>query len=152
MRLSALAVASLSPLLMLALTGFGAARADDASRVTGPVTHDNLAVYFIHGKSAPGKVPLTLEEALTQGLVQVRETGDVNQLEIENLGSQEVFVQSGDIVKGGRQDRTLMVSLVLPPHSGRVPIASFCVEPERWSGRGSESAGTFATASASVPS
>lgn len=152
MRLSALAVASVSPLLMLALTGFGAARADDAARVTGPATHDNLAVYFIHGKSAPGKVPLTLEEALTKGLVQVRETGEVNQLEIENLGTEEVFVQSGDIVKGGRQDRTLMVSLVLPPHSGRVPIASFCVEPERWSGRGGESAGTFATASASVPS
>ena len=114
--------------------------------------HENLAVYFIHGKSAPGKVPLTLEEALAKGVVKVRETGNVNQLEIENLGNDEVFVQSGDIVKGGQQDRTLMVSLVLPPKSGRVPIASFCVEQGRWSARGREDVKNFSTASAAVPS
>ena len=28
----------------------------------------------------------------------------------------------------GKQDRVLTVSLVLPPKSGRLPIASFCVE------------------------
>src|SRR5271165_4927707 len=138
MRVSMLAAVSVSPLIMLALTALGAAQTTDAARVTGPVVHENLAVYFIHGKSAPGTVPLTLEEALTRGVVQVRETGDVNELEIENLGNEEVFVQSGDIVKGGRQDRSLMVSLVLPPRSGRIPIASFCVEQGRWSARGGE--------------
>jgi hypothetical protein len=116
------------------------------------VTHENLTVHFIHGKSAAGKVPLTLEEALVRRLVQVRETGNVNELEIENLGNDEVFIQSGDIVKGGRQDRTLMVSLVLPPKSGRIPIASFCVEQGRWSARGHEDSKNFTTAAASVPS
>jgi hypothetical protein len=82
----------------------------------------------------------------------VRETGNVNELEIENLGNDDVFIQSGDIVKGGRQDRTLMVSLVLPPKSGRVPIASFCVEQGRWTGRGQEDSKNFSTAAASVPS
>ena len=61
-------------------------------------------------------------------------------------------MQSGDIVKGGQQDRVLTVSLILPPKSGRIPIASFCVEQGRWTARGKEDVKTFATASAVVPS
>jgi hypothetical protein len=126
-------------------------RADDV-RISGPVVHDNLAIYFVHGASTGGPVPLTLAEALAGGSVRVYETGNVNQLAIENLGADEVFVQSGDIVKGGQQDRVLMVSLVLPPHSGRIPIASFCVEQGRWSARGTEDVRRFASAGTSVPS
>ena len=121
MRWSLLAAISVSPFMLSRLPASAPRRRPKAIRVTGPVAHENLAVYFIHGPSAPGKVPLTLEEALAKRVVQVRETGNVNQLEIENLGNDEVFIQSGDIVKGGQQDRTLMVSLVLPPKSGRDP-------------------------------
>ena len=152
MRWSLLAVVSVSPLVMFSFAGLGGAQTPEGIRVSGPVVHENLAVYFIHGPSAPGKVPLTLEEAMAKGVVKVRETGNVNQLEIENFGKEEVFVQSGDIVKGGQQDRTLMVSLVLPPQSGSVPIASFCVEEGRWSARGREDAKNFSTAAAAVPS
>jgi hypothetical protein len=149
MRRSLLAAVSVSPFVLFAFAG--PAPAAEAYRVSGPHVHENLAIYFIHGQSKPGKVPLTLEEALARGTVRVRETSNVNQLEIENLGLDEVFVQSGDIVKGGKQDRTLMVSLLLPPQSGAVPIASFCVEEGRWSARGGEDARTFATAAAAVP-
>ena len=152
MRWSLLAAVSVSPLMLFSLAGFGGAQTPDEHRISGPVVHENLAVYFIHGKSAPGKVPLTLEEAMAKGLVKVRETSNVNQLEVENLGLDEVFVQSGDIVKGGKQDRTLMVSLVLPPKSGAVPIASFCVEEGRWTARGREDAKSFSAASGAVPS
>jgi hypothetical protein len=124
----------------------------DEYRVTGPVVHENLAIYLVRGKSAPGPVPLTLEEALAKGAVKVHETGNVSELQIENLGAGEVFVQSGDIVKGGQQDRVLTVSLLLPQKSGRIPIASFCVEQGRWTARGKEDVKTFATASAAIPS
>ena len=145
MRWSLLAAISASPLVLSALAAFGAAPPSDAIQVSGPITHENLTVYFIHGPSAAGKVPLTLEEALAKRSVEVRETGNVNQLEIENLGNDEVFIQSGDIVKGGQQDRTLMVSLVLPPKSGRVPIEAFCVEQGRWSARGREDVKQFSS-------
>jgi hypothetical protein len=46
----------------------------------------------------------------------------------------------------------LSVSLVLPPKSGRINIASFCVEQGRWTARGKEDVKTFATASAAIPS
>jgi hypothetical protein len=152
MRWPLLAAVSVSPLMMLSLAGFGGAQTATEIRITGPIQHENLALYFVHGPSAPGKVPLTLEEAMAKGMVKVRETGNVNQLEIENLGEEEVFVQSGDIVKGGQQDRALMVSLLLPPKSGSIPIASFCVEEGRWTARGREDARHFSTAAAAVPS
>ena len=121
-------------------------------RVSGPFVHDNLAIYLVHGTADTGPVPLTLQEALAKGSVRVHETGNVNQLDIENLAGEEVFVQSGDIVKGGQQDRVLMVSLLLPPRSGRVAIASFCVEQGRWSARGKEDVKTFASAASALPS
>ena len=128
------------------------ASAAETQQVSGPVVHENLAVYFIHGASATGPVPLTLDEALSKGSVKVVETGEVNELKIENTGGEPVFIQSGDIVKGGRQDRTLTTSLILPPHSGEIPIASFCVEHGRWSQRGTEDAATFASAAEAIPS
>jgi ARG/rhodanese/phosphatase superfamily protein len=126
--------------------------ADDTDRISGPHIHENLAVYFIHGPSAPGPVPLTLQEALDKGSVRVIETGEVNELKIENTGGDEIFIQSGDIVKGGRQDRVLSMSFVLPPKSGEVSLAAFCVEHGRWSGRGGESSAAFASADEALPS
>ena len=55
----------------------------------------------------------------------------------------EVFVQSGDIVRGGQQDRVLAVDLIVPARSGKISIAAFCVESGRWEKRGDEEAGKF---------
>jgi hypothetical protein len=128
------------------------ARAEQPTRISGPYVHDNLAIYFVHGESAPGPAPLTLQEAFAKGSIQVIETGSVNELKIENTGSEEVFIQYGDIVKGGRQDRVLTVSFVLAPKSGKVPIASYCVEHGRWSSRGREDATKFSSAEHAMPS
>ena len=65
---------------------------------------------------------------------------------MENTGKDEVFVQAGDIVKGGQQDRVLSVDLLLPPRSGEVSIAAFCVEHGRWTARGNEDARQFSSA------
>jgi hypothetical protein len=129
-----------------------AAAAAEPIRVLEPVAHENLAVYFVHGPSAPGPVPLSLQEALLNGSVTVYETGNVNTLEIENSGTEDVFVQAGDIVKGGRQDRVLTVSLLVPARSGRLPIGAYCVEHGRWSARGREDAYRFSSAEKAVPS
>lgn len=129
-----------------------AADSQAATKISGPHIEGNLAVYFIHGKSRGGPVPLTLAEAMRNRSVTVHETGQVEQLLIENTGDQEVFVQAGDIVKGGRQDRVLTISLLLPPRSGKISIGSYCVEQGRWTRRGGESAKRFSSADASMPS
>jgi hypothetical protein len=124
----------------------------DPMRISGPHIHENLSVYFVHGPSASGPVPLTLAEAMERGHVKVLETGNVNKLKIENLGDEAVFIQAGDIVKGGKQDRALTMSLVLVPHSGEVPLAAFCVEQGRWSSRGNEAVSSFASSAEAIPS
>lgn len=121
-------------------------------RLSGPYTHQNLTIFLLHGKNlVDGKIPLTLQEALEQKKVVVYETKDVNNLSIENLSNEDVYVQSGDIVKGGQQDRLLAVDLIVPPKSGKIPIAAFCVEQGRWSKRGNEQAAFFSTSADAAP-
>ena len=112
-------------------------------RITGPFTHDNLSIFLVHGSVKRGKKLLTLEEALARHKVVVYETRNVNELAIENVSDEDVFIESGDIVKGGAQDRTLKDDVILPTKSGRVNIGAFCVEHGRWSARGNESVTTF---------
>jgi hypothetical protein len=140
--------------LCLAQLAGGSANAEsgDDYRLSGPAVHGNLAIYFVHGKSRGGPIPLTLQEALAKKTIEVREIGQVNELQVENTGGEEIFIQAGDIVKGGQQDRVLSVSLMLKPHSGPLKIASFCVEQGRWSARGGEDVAKFSSANASLPS
>ena len=56
----------------------------DGYRLSGPVLHGNLAIYFVHGKSRSGPVPLTLQEAMAKKIVEVREIGRVNEVQVEN--------------------------------------------------------------------
>ncbi len=152
MRALSLACLAASLIAFSPLLPRDAAAQTEPPRISGPIVHENLAVYFIHGPSAPGPVPLTLQEAMDKGTVQVIETGSVNQIKIENTGSEEVFIQSGDIVKGGQQDRVIQVSFVLPAKSGQVPIASFCVESGRWRQRGAEARDKFSGSKNALPS
>ena len=109
-----------------------------ATRISGPFAHKSLSVFFLHDESRSGAVPLSLNEALLDKTFRVEETGNIHALSIENLGKSDVFVQAGDLVKGGRQDRVLGVSMLVPVKSGRVPIAAYCVESGRWGQRGYE--------------
>jgi len=151
MHMFSLAAAGLAVFSFAAATP-RSAFADAKPRISAPHVYENLAVYFLHGASAQGPVPLTLQEAFDKGRVRVLETGNVNELKIENTGDEDIFIQSGDIVKGGKQDRVLRMSFVLPPKSGAVPIAAFCVEAGRWSARGNESAVAFTSAIEAMPS
>jgi hypothetical protein len=119
-------------------------------RLSGPYTHGNLTVFLVHGKDLTTKTFLTLQEALAQKKVRVYETKDVNELAIRNLSNQDVYVQAGDIVRGGDQDRMISVDFIVPPRSGRMPIAAFCVESGRWSKRGNEENAVFVSSENSV--
>jgi hypothetical protein len=119
-------------------------------RYSGPYTHGNLTVFLVHGTDLTNKTFLTLQEALAQKKVRVYETKDVNELAIRNFSNQDIYVQAGDIVRGGEQDRMISVDFIVPPKSGRMPIAAFCVESGRWSKRGNEAAGTFSSSENSV--
>ncbi len=125
----------------------------ESEKINGPRTHENLAVYLIHGADrVNGKTYLTLQEALAQKQAIVRETGNVNQLVVENTSKDaDIYIQAGDIVKGGKQDRALGTDLILESKS-KTSITSFCVEQGRWTKRGKESAEQFGGAADQVAS
>ncbi|MBI3724928.1 hypothetical protein HY251_13375 [bacterium] len=101
-------------------------------RVSGPYSHENLSVFLLHSKSQDGRDFLTLDEGLKSGVVLVSDKGQVNELEIENTSDRPLFLQEGDRVTGGKQDRTVHTSLVIPAKSGKMPLPTFCVEQDRW--------------------
>ena len=75
---------------------------------------------------------LGLAQAFADGQAQIRETGNVNSLEIENLSDHPLILLGGEIVEGGLQDRAIASDIVVPPKSS-VRVGAFCVEKGRWS-------------------
>jgi len=123
-------------------------------KILGPFTHRNLALYLVKGKDVIRKTKfVTLEQALKDGKVTVGETGNVRNLVISSKYAEEyVFIQAGDIVKGGKQDRTLSTDLIIPPGEKKMPLQSFCVESGRWQARGTEKVDKFSMSSNQVAS
>jgi len=122
-------------------------------RVSGPYRFKNLSVFLIHGKETQnGAHFMTLQEALKKKAVTVKETGDVNRLTIQNKSNSRVFIQSGEILKGGQQDRAIQHDMILPPKSSVIPLNVFCVEQGRWEQRGHERADQFASSGQNIAS
>src|SRR5688500_15807939 len=132
------------------LSAFG----QPAYRVSAPITPQHLTNFLIHGKdSSSNENLITLQEAMEMKVFKVYETEDVNELIVENISPKyDVFIQSGDIVKGGKQDRVLAISIVVPRNSGKVSIEAFCVESERWEARGNEHEKEFSSSEERVVS
>lgn len=114
-----------------------------------PVTARNLTAFFVLAPHPAADAPpdhdySVLEESVEAQTTLVHETGEVRELLIENTGDIDLFIQAGDIVKGGRQDRTIGVDFIVPAKSGRIPLPAFCVEQARWHRRKTESDVHFA--------
>ncbi|MBM4037387.1 MAG: hypothetical protein FJ290_02635 [Planctomycetes bacterium] len=142
----------LTVLALVACGAQGAAPGD--TKLSGPYQHENLAVFVVHGKNTITETAfLTLDEALAKKVLVVHETEQVRELTVDNLSEKEsIFIQSGEIVSGGKQDRMLGIDLVVPPKVRNMKVPSFCVERSRWSRRGSEAAEVFATRGNAAPS
>jgi hypothetical protein len=114
-------------------------------RLSGPYAQGNLSIFLIHGKDAiPDNKYLTLAEALEQKKAVVHETKQVNEVSVENLSDDaDLYLEAGDIIKGGQQDRVLSMDMIIKKKSGKVPLPCFCVEASRWSQRGKEDVAAF---------
>jgi len=106
--------------------------------LAGPYMHKGLALFYLYQKKEEPKdlEYMLLDEGLASGEVKVSEAADaqVRTLIISNASDKHLFLQVGELVRGGKQDRTLQTSLVVPPKTLHAAIPSFCVERSRWSG------------------
>lgn len=104
-------------------------------RITGPYVHEDLALYLVHSDEADNREFITLDEGLEKNWVEVTEKAEeqVSELQIENRSDKPLFLQEGDRLTGGKQDRIIGLSMVIPARSGKVEVPAFCVEQSRWS-------------------
>lgn len=106
-------------------------------RIEDPQRHGGLALFPI---AAPGlkapPVTLTLTQAARKGLFEVSELkeSDVNRAQVRNRAKEPVFVMSGEMLRGGKQDRIAGDDLIVPAKT-TLTIPVFCVEHGRWAGR-----------------
>jgi hypothetical protein len=83
---------------------------------------------------------ISLNHALQEGLATVSERGtasteNVHYMRIRNASDQPIYVASGEIFSGGRQDRMVTRDTVLVPDGRDQYISVMCVEEGRWSNK-----------------
>jgi hypothetical protein len=103
-------------------------------RVSGPYAHDNLTVFLVHSDKQDNRDYLTLDEGLTKGVVKITEQdqASVGALEMDNQSDRPLYLQEGERLSGGKQDRTIIASMVVPAKSGKTTVPTFCIEQTRW--------------------
>lgn len=82
---------------------------------------------------------ISLHQAMLTNQIAITEAstgGTVNTLIGRNLSSDTLFLMSGEILQGGKQDRVIARDMLIPPGEGRVRIPVFCVEQGRWKYKG----------------
>src|SRR5262245_16449469 len=101
--------------------------ADLKVSLSAPFVHEHLTVLLILARDHDKREFLTLDRGLDQKLVAVTEMEreQVSALLIENKSDQPLFLQEGDRIQGGKQDRIIVTSLVIPPKSGKMPLPTF---------------------------
>ncbi len=88
---------------------------------------------------APGPTDLiSLSKGVNEGDVIITERGtssteNVHYLRVNNNSGKNVFISSGEIISGGRQDRMVSRDTILAPSARDQYIPVMCVEEGRWS-------------------
>jgi hypothetical protein len=98
------------------------------------IEYQHLKIFSLVTKKMPQQSYMTLDQAMKMGWLNIREigSGEVNAVEVRNTGAHMVFILTGEIISGAKQDRMLSEDLLLPPHSGWIRAPVYCVEHGRW--------------------
>ncbi len=107
----------------------------DNVKVGEAIEYRNLRIFpLIATKTLSTQNYLTLDEAMDNGWLKIREvsSGQVNVVEIKNKAKKMVFIMTGEIISGAKQDRMLKEDILLPPNSDWTRAPVYCVEHGRW--------------------
>jgi hypothetical protein len=108
-------------------------------RVREGYHYKGLTVFLLElPRTSHSRVYLSTQEALDIGLLAIWEKrrAQVPTLVVRNRGRKDVLMLGGELLLGGKQNRTLSQDVLLPARSGPVELPVLCVEQGRWSGRG----------------
>lgn len=117
---------------------------DPSAALSEPVSFDGLTIWLIDGADRPAHPYLTLEQALASGSVIIYNENSQT-LAIINRSDTDVFIQAGDLIKGGQQDRMIADDRILAAHDSSTDLNVFCIEQGRSTPRGTEPLATFSS-------
>jgi hypothetical protein len=83
---------------------------------------------------------MSFSEAMNKHKIIVKENNagggsDVSTLMIKNRSNSNIMLMSGEMVQGGKQDRAVGETMIIPKGKGKNYLPVFCVEKGRWDDR-----------------
>lgn len=110
--------------------------------IGSPIKHANLTVFPLYLEDCDTEAHyLSLEQAMASESATVSEVasgdtgGRVNTVEVTNDSHMPLYLLSGQVILGGKQDRAIARDTIVPP-GYKVSVEVCCVEQGRWRPRG----------------
>lgn len=101
-----------------------------ATRVGAPVRHGGISLFPLFSDTTQDISAVVADDSL---VVSELESASVPQLQVTNLKHIPVIIPAGRVLEGGRQTRTVNVSILVPA-GATITIPVSCVEAGRWHG------------------
>ncbi len=103
-------------------------------KVANAIEYKNLTIFPLTMRTMSSTDYVPLDKAMKSNWLKIREIGDgeVNSVELKNTGDKIVFIMTGEMLSGAKQDRMLREDVLVPPKSGWLRVPVYCVEHGRW--------------------
>jgi len=101
--------------------------------IKGSQYKKGLTLFPIYGEVKSSYYYITLDEAIKKDILIIKEADMemVSRIEVINKGKDNVFIMEGEELIGGKQNRVVNMSLIIPSEA-KVNIPVSCVEQRRW--------------------
>jgi hypothetical protein len=107
----------------------------DGIRLGTPIRHGNLTVIPVFSDRPESREELVpLKTALEKKWLEIKETdeGDVSRVILNNLSDKNIFILSGEVISGCKQDRIISGDRIIQAKQRNIDLDVFCVESGRW--------------------
>ena len=107
----------------------------DQCDIHPPIAAGRLTFFPVSRRGGSLPAMLTMAEAIDRGHLRVEELDapEVERARFVNRGETPIFLMAGEVITGGRQNRTLAGDAIVGPRSSAV-LPLYCVQKGRWTG------------------
>ena len=100
-----------------------------------PTSYQNLAIYPITVASINDSTRYySQDKVMAKNMIRITEQGSasVPTLKLSNKSKNKIFIMTGEIITGAKQDRMSAQDILLGPHKKNIAMKVYCVESGRW--------------------